>query len=69
MTDSTAKRCLAICPLFEAELLVELMLIKWGHPFAGEESFCQGLVESGDVPLIVKPDDGLLGKYDTAGLR
>jgi hypothetical protein len=22
----------------------------------------------GDVPLIVKPDDGLLGKYTTAGM-
>jgi hypothetical protein len=24
--------------------------------------------EIGDVPLIVKPDDGLLGKYTTAGM-
>ena len=44
--DNIAKRCLAICPLFEAELLLELMLHHWGHPFATDESFRQDLLES-----------------------
>ena len=37
--DSNASRCLAICPLFEAELLLALMLEKWRHPNADDESF------------------------------
>lgn len=57
MPDSTAKRCLAICPLFEAELLVRLLLINWGHPFAGEESFRQALVESATVLLMTASED------------
>ncbi len=44
--DNTAKRCLAMCPLFEAELLLELMLRTWQHPFSAEASFRQNLLES-----------------------
>jgi hypothetical protein len=55
--DNTAKRCLAICPLFEAELLLELMLRNWGHPFAPEEPFRQNLLESATELLILASDD------------
>lgn len=57
MTGNTAKQCLAICPLFEAELLVQLMLINWGHPFAGEEPFRQELVESATELLMTASDE------------
>ena len=57
MTDNTAKRCVAICPLFEAELLLELMLINWGHPFAGKESFRQELLESATELLMRASDE------------
>jgi hypothetical protein len=57
MTDNNAQRCLAICPLFEAELLLELMLINWEHPFAQEESFRQALLESGTELLMAASDD------------
>ena len=53
MTDNNAKQCLAICPLFEAELLLELMLRNWHHPYAAEESFRQALLESATELLIV----------------
>ena len=57
MTDSTAKRCLAICPLFEAELLVQLMLNHWDHPFVDNESFVQGLLESATELLLAAADE------------
>lgn len=53
MTDNNAKQCLAICPLFEAEWLLELMLRNWHHPCAAEESFRQALLESATELLIV----------------
>jgi hypothetical protein len=43
---SIAKRSLAYTGLFEAELLVELMLRFWKHPFAGDKEFRNGLLES-----------------------
>jgi len=55
--NNTAKRCLAICPLFEAELLLELMLRDWKHPFAAEESFRQNLLESATELLMAASDD------------
>jgi hypothetical protein len=57
MTDNTAKRCLELCPLFEAELLVELMLSNWGHPFARDKPFCQQLVESATEVLMTASDE------------
>lgn len=57
MTDSNAKRCLAICPLFEAELLLQLMLSNWQHPFAGDDVFRQGLLESATELLLTASDD------------
>ena len=57
MTDKIKKRCLSICPLFEAELLVRLMLINWEHPLAQDESFRQGLLESATELLIAASDE------------
>ena len=57
MTGNTAKQCLAICPLFEAELLLELMLINWEHPFAADEVFRQELLESATELLMTASDE------------
>lgn len=43
---SIASQCLALSGLFEAELLLELMLRHWGHPFAEDEQFRDQLLES-----------------------
>jgi len=56
MSDNTAKQCLAICPLFEAELLLQLMLTHWRHPFADVESFRQDLLESA-TELLTRASD------------
>lgn len=53
MEDSNASRCLAMCPLFEAELLLELMLEKWGHPYSKDESFRQDILETATELLQV----------------
>jgi hypothetical protein len=42
---SVAKKCLAFSGLFEAELLIELMLRYWAHPLAANEDFRTGLLE------------------------
>jgi hypothetical protein len=42
---SIAKKCLAFSGLFEAELLVELMLRYWGHPLAADPEFRNELLE------------------------
>ena len=42
---SVAKRCLDFCSLFEAELLLELMLRFWKHPFASNPVFRNELLE------------------------
>lgn len=42
---SVAKRCLAFSGLFEAELLIELMLRYWQHPLAADEEFRNELLE------------------------
>jgi hypothetical protein len=42
---SVAKRCLAFSGLFEAELLIELMLRYWAHPYAADEEFRHELLE------------------------
>ncbi|MEI8210601.1 MAG: hypothetical protein WCI02_00490 [Planctomycetota bacterium] len=57
MMDSNAKRCLAICPLFEAELLLHLMLSNWQHPFANDEAFRQGLLECATELLLTASHD------------
>src|SRR5262249_32867695 len=42
---SVAKKCLAFSGLFEAELLVELMLRHWQHPSAADSDFRNELLE------------------------
>jgi hypothetical protein len=43
---SVAKGCLAFSGLFEAEVLVELMLRYWSHPLADDQDFRNALLES-----------------------
>jgi hypothetical protein len=42
---SVAKKCLAFSGLFEAELLIELMLRYWAHPLAADDEFRHDLLE------------------------
>jgi hypothetical protein len=42
---SIAKKSLAVCQLFEGELLLELMLRYWQHPLAEDDSFRNELIE------------------------
>jgi hypothetical protein len=48
---SVAEKCLEITSLFEAELLVRLMLRNWSHPFADDEEFANGLLEDASEAL------------------
>lgn len=43
---SIASQCLALSGLFEAELLVKLMLRHWDHPFATDAQFREQLLET-----------------------
>jgi hypothetical protein len=43
---SIAALALQMTGLFEAELLIELMLRYWNHPYADDENFRQQLLES-----------------------
>src|SRR5262249_21630217 len=42
---SVAKKCLAFSGLFEAELLIQLMLRFWEHPLAADADFRSGMLE------------------------
>jgi hypothetical protein len=42
---SIAKKCLAFSGLFEAELLLELMLRQWDHPHAADPAYRNELLE------------------------
>src|SRR5271169_4724874 len=42
---SVAEGCLAFSGLFEAEVLVELMLRFWAHPHAADDEFRNNLLE------------------------
>src|SRR6266571_1564617 len=42
---SIAKCCLRFTGLFEAEVLVELMVRYWNHPLAADRDFRNGLLE------------------------
>jgi hypothetical protein len=48
---SIAAKCLEITSLFEAELLVGLMLRNWGHPFADDREFANDLLEAASEAL------------------
>jgi hypothetical protein len=46
MARSIAKACLRFTGLFEAELLLELLLRQWKHPRADDADFRSGLLEA-----------------------
>jgi hypothetical protein len=48
---SIAEKSLGITSLFEAELLVRLMLRNWRHPFADDEDFASALLENASQAL------------------
>jgi hypothetical protein len=48
---SIAEKSFEITSLFEAELLVRLMLWRWKHPYADDEEFANGLVEDASNAL------------------
>jgi hypothetical protein len=48
---SIAEKCLQITSLFEAELLVRLMLRNWQHPFADDPEFANDLLEAASESL------------------
>jgi hypothetical protein len=51
MSNSIAEKSLAITSLFEAEVLVQLMLWKWGHPLANDSDFANALLENASEAL------------------
>jgi len=48
---SVAKKSLELTSLFEAELLVRLMLRVWNHPLADDEEFANDLLEAASGAL------------------
>lgn len=56
MKSSNAQQCLQICPLFEAELLLELMFRFWSHPYADDKEFRSTLLESATELLMRAAD-------------
>src|ERR1700683_3539988 len=57
---SVASQCLALSGLFEAELLLELMLRHWGHPFANDSDFRVQLLEAAVEFLKISIDGKVL---------
>ena len=43
---SVAQMCLDLTGLFEAEVLVKLMLHRWQHPYVADDEFANGLLEN-----------------------
>lgn len=56
MSSNTARRCFEFCSLFEAEVLLRLMLERWEHPFAGDDDFRQELLETVTTVLEAAAD-------------
>ncbi len=46
MSKSIAKKSLEMTSLFEAEVLVQLMLKNWGHPSAAEPDYANNVLEN-----------------------
>ena len=46
-----AEKCLEFTSLFEAELLVRLLLRNWNHPFADDPEFANDLLEGASEAL------------------
>ena len=51
------QQCLTVCALFEAELLLALMLEKWRHPYADDESFRREILEAATELLQVASEE------------
>ncbi|WP_298867909.1 hypothetical protein [uncultured Gimesia sp.] len=59
MSDETiAQRCLNLAGLFEAEVLVELMLRFWHHPMADEYDYRNDLLEKANQ-VLERAADGI----------
>ena len=54
---SNAKRSLAICSLFESEVLVWLLLRNWHHPLAEDGDFRNQLLETATAVLDTAATD------------
>ena len=54
---TNAERSLSICPLFESEMLAELMLRYWNHPLADQAEFREHLLEAATEVLRTAADD------------
>lgn len=48
---SISEKSLEITSLFEAEVLVKLMLWRWNHPFAADPDFANDLLEDASMLL------------------
>ena len=56
--ESIAQRCLNLAGLFEAEVLVELMLRFWHHPLADEIEYRNDLLEKANQ-VLERAADGI----------
>lgn len=57
MSDNTAGHCFAFCSLFESELLLQLLMDKWKHPFSADEGFRQNVLEAAASLLETAADE------------
>ncbi len=55
--ESNARRSLAICSLFESELLVRLIMQHWQHPLADHQEFRDQLLETATNVLDAAAND------------
>lgn len=62
--NSTAEKCLEITSLFEAEVFVQLMLARWGHPYADDPHFANDLLE--DASSILR--ESIQGEHVLEGV-
>jgi len=60
---NTAERSLGICPLFESELLTELMLRYWNHPLAENQEFREQLLEAATGVLQTAAEESRDGVF------
>jgi hypothetical protein len=61
---SIAEKSLAVCQLFEGELLLELMLRYWQHPLADDREFRNEMIEA--VTTVLQ--EAVAGSYFIEGM-
>ncbi len=61
---SIAEKSLAVCQLFEGELLLELMLRYWQHPLADDSQFRNEMIEA--VTMVLQ--EAVAGSYFIEGI-